>query len=198
MKLSSYRKTMAAAIAEAQMVSDISGISITALKKEARKFIIKVARVTPGGPMGAEYEVTFTGSEKDLMAYAKEHLGFEGRRFRDLQKHLNMGEQITSWKVSKEQNFWGEIEEAAEYQGRKVTLHKPMKGDVKKSKVYVKNDKGNVVKVEFGDPNMEIKRDDPGRRASFRARHNCDQKKDKTTAGYWSCFQWRAGAKVDN
>ena len=69
-------------------------------------------------------------------------------------------------------NEWGEIEEKSEYQGRKVTLNKPTKGDVKKSKVYVKNAEGNVVKVEFGDPDMEIKVDDPARRRSFRARHN--------------------------
>ena len=83
---------MAAAIAEAQMVSDISGISITALKKEARKFNIRVARVSPGGPMGAEYEVTFSGAEKDLIAYAKEHLGFDDKpgNFMQLKKHLNM------------------------------------------------------------------------------------------------------------
>ena len=58
-------------------------------------------------------------------------------------------------------NDWGEIVEDAEYQGRKVKLNNPTRGDVKKYKVYVKNDKGNVVKVEFGDPNMDIKRDDP-------------------------------------
>ena len=57
-----------------------------------------------------------------------------------------------------------------------------MRGDVKKFKVYVKNDKGNVVKVNFGDKNMEIKRDDPESRKSFRARHKCSEKKDKTTA----------------
>ena len=62
-------------IKEAKMVSDISGISITALRKEARKFNIKVDRVTPGGPFGAEYEVTFDGREQDLIRYAKEHLG---------------------------------------------------------------------------------------------------------------------------
>lgn len=78
----------------------------------------------------------------------------------------------------------------AEYQGRTVTLNKPMKGDVRKYKVYVTNDKGNVVKVNFGDPNMEIKRDDPARRKSFRARHKCSQKKDRTSAGYWSCRMW--------
>ena len=89
----------------------------------------------------------------------------------------------------------------AEYQGKTVKLNDPIRTSEnpnKKFKVYVKGPKGNVVVVRFGDPNMEIKRDDPGRRASFRARHNCDQKKDKTTAGYWSCYQWRAGAKVDN
>ena len=86
----------------------------------------------------------------------------------------------------------------AEYQGRDVKLGKIMQGDVKKFKVYVKNPKGNVVKVTFGDPNMEIKRDDPGRLKSFRARHNCDNPGPKTKARYWSCFQWRKGAKVDN
>jgi len=66
-----------------------------------------------------------------------------------------------------------EIDEA-EYQGRKVKLGKPMQGDVKKFKVYVKNPKGNVVKVNFGDPDMRIKKSNPARRRSFRARHNCD------------------------
>ena len=78
----------------------------------------------------------------------------------------------------------------AEYQGRKVTLNKPTKGDRKKFKVYVKNDKGNVVKVEFGDPDMEIKRDDPARRKSFRARHGCDEPGPKWKAKYWSCKFW--------
>lgn len=78
----------------------------------------------------------------------------------------------------------------AEYQGRKVKLNKPMRGDVKKFKVYVKNEKGNVVKVNFGDPNMKIKKHIPGRRASFRARHNCDNPGPKTKARYWSCRAW--------
>lgn len=81
----------------------------------------------------------------------------------------------------------------AEYQGRKVKLDNPMPSDNDKKKymVYVKNDKGNVVKVYFGDPNMEIKRDDPDRRKSFRARHKCDSDKPKKwTARYWSCRFW--------
>ena len=84
----------------------------------------------------------------------------------------------------------GETLEEAEYQGRKVTLNKPMRGDVKKSKVYVKNDKGNVVKVNFGDPNMKIKKSNPKRRKSFRARHNCDNPGPKWKARYWSCKAW--------
>ena len=78
----------------------------------------------------------------------------------------------------------------AEYQGRKVKLNKPMRGDVKKFKVYVKNPKGNVVKVNFGDPNMRIKKSNPARRKSFRARHNCDNPGPKHKARYWSCRKW--------
>ena len=98
-------------------------------------------------------------------------------------------------------NAWGEIVESAEFEGRKVKLNDPIRTSEnpnKKFKVYVKNEKGNVVVVRFGDPNLEIKRDDPARRKSFRARHNCDNPGPKTKARYWSCQQWRAGAKVDN
>ena len=78
----------------------------------------------------------------------------------------------------------------AEYRGRKVKLGKPMRGDVKKFKVYVKNPKGNVVKVNFGDPNMKIKKSNPARRRSFRARHNCDNPGPRHKARYWSCRKW--------
>jgi hypothetical protein len=96
-----------------------------------------------------------------------------------------------------ETNEWGEITEKSEYDGRPVDLNNPTKGDIKKYKVYVKNEKGNVVKVEFGDPNMEIKRDDPGRRKSFRARHNCDNPGPKYKARYWSCKFWSAKSVTD-
>jgi hypothetical protein len=87
----------------------------------------------------------------------------------------------------------------AEYQGKKVTLNDPIRGGSKKFYVYVKNEKGNIIKVSFGDTTgLSIKRDDPARRRSFRARHNCDNPGPKTKARYWSCYQWRAGAKVDN
>ena len=78
----------------------------------------------------------------------------------------------------------------AEYRGRKVKLNKPMQGDVKKFKVYVKNPKGNIIKVNFGDPNMRIKKSNPARRRSFRARHNCDNPGPKHKARYWSCRKW--------
>lgn len=80
----------------------------------------------------------------------------------------------------------------AEYQGRKVKLGKPFRtpGGPKKFSVYVKNKKGNVIKVNFGDPKMKIKKSIPGRRKSFRARHKCSTAKDRTSARYWSCRAW--------
>lgn len=92
---------------------------------------------------------------------------------------------------------YGAVAEAmtneAEYKGRDVPLGKPMKGDVKKYKVYVKDPKtGNVKKVNFGDPNMEIRRDNPKARKSFRARHGCgtERASDRTKAAWWSCKMW--------
>jgi hypothetical protein len=79
----------------------------------------------------------------------------------------------------------------AEYQGREVKLGKPMQGDVKKFKVYVKNPKtGKVIKVNFGQKGMNIKKDNPGARKSFRARMNCDTPGPRTKARYWSCRKW--------
>ena len=82
--------------------------------------------------------------------------------------------------------------EEAEYRGRKVKLGKPFltPGGPKKRSVYVKNAKGNVVKVNFGDPNLKIKKNIPARRKSFRARHKCHTAKDRTTPRYWSCKYW--------
>jgi len=100
-------------------------------------------------------------------------------------------------------NEWGVFPSTmveATYQGKTVKLNDPIRTSEnpnKKFKVYVKD--GDTVKVvRFGDPNMSIKRDDPARLKNFRARHNCDNPGPKTKARYWSCFQWRAGAKVDN
>ncbi len=108
-------------------------------------------------------------------------------------KELDFTDQIK--KALAEQQGFEEIitEEAwAEEKNSGKKLNKPFRtpGGPKKFSVYVKNEKGNVVKVNFGDPNMSIKRDDPARRKSFRARHGCDNPGPKTKAKYWSCKMW--------
>ena len=93
------------------------------------------------------------------------------------------------------------LNEKAEYDGKKVDLNNPFrapKGSAKKFYVYVRNEKGNVIKLGFGDPNMEIKRDDPERIKNFRARHNCSDPGPKYKARYWSCKFWEKGAKVSD
>jgi len=100
-------------------------------------------------------------------------------------------------------SFYGSVEETdfvvgdllteAEYQGRKVKLGKPFltPGGPKKRSVYVKNDKGNVVKVNFGDTTgLTIKTDNPERRKAYRSRHNCDNPGPRHKANYWSCKAW--------
>ena len=111
-------------------------------------------------------------------------------------------EKILSFKEHVSNSLYDHAIMESEYQGRKVKLNDPFRlpsGSKKKFGVYVKNDKSNVVKVTFGDPNMGINRDDPEARKSFRARHQCDTNPGpKWKARYWSCYQWRAGSKVDN
>ena len=112
----------------------------------------------------------------------------------DVENYYDLKEFIQFLKNMKE-----DINEA-EYQGRKVKLNKPMRGDVKKFKVYVKNPKGNVVKVNFGhggssaksagEKTMQIQKDIPSRRKAFRARHNCDNPGPRHKARYWSCKAW--------
>ena len=111
-------------------------------------------------------------------------------------------EKVISFKEHVSKSLYDHAIMESEYQGRKVKLNDPFRlpsGSKKKFGVYVKNDKGNIVKVTFGDPNMGINRDDPAARKSFRARHQCDTNPGpKWKARYWSCYQWRAGSKVDN
>jgi hypothetical protein len=114
-------------------------------------------------------------------------------------------EQVTEVSIEDDDAFFeefgwidGESLEEAEYQGRKVKLNKPMQGDVKKFKVYVKDPKtGNTKKVNFGHGGssvkgkaMKIRKNNPKARKSFRARHNCDSPGPKTKARYWSCRKW--------
>jgi hypothetical protein len=110
--------------------------------------------------------------------------------------HGSKGISKEDWKKGVRMNSKGqkvmakeEIDEA-EYQGRKVPLGKPMQGDVAKSKVYVKKPDGKVVKVNFGDKNMTIKKNNPERRKSFRARHRCENPGPRWKARYWSCRAW--------
>ena len=151
-------------------------------------------------------EVLATGSNsRSLFArrsgYARDNgLTIKDLEFKRVSKKQEVGTKLKEATDSCEAIFEQTIEEA-EYQGKKVKLNDPIRTSEnpnKKFKVYVKNDKGKVVVVRFGDPNMEIKRDDPERRKNFRARHNCDNPGPKTKARYWSCYQWRGGAKVDN
>ena len=147
----------------------------------------------------------------DLMS--KEQGGLDPEEFQrkynksksEMRKDLGASEgfKMSFKQFAEEVNEWGILPSTiteSEYQGKKVKLNDPFRtsGGPKKFSVYVKNEKGNVVKVNFGDPNMEIKRDDPARRKSFRARHNCENPGPKWKARYWSCYQWRGGAKVDS
>jgi len=115
--------------------------------------------------------------------------------YTDVEKDMIKGadpkaKQITSDKSEEPKNMDESVTEA-EYQGREVKLGKPMQGDVKKFKVYVRNPKtGKTIKVNFGDPNMRIKKSNPKRRKSFRARHNCANPGPRTKARYWSCRKW--------
>lgn len=131
------------------------------------------------------------------------HLTNEGLAFHEGMLVEDKVKKMTCWKGHKKTglqpgtgknagkmvNDCEKIKEA-EYQGRKVTLNKKMPGDVKKSKVYVRKPNGNIVKVNFGDKKMRIKKSNPARRKSFRARHNCKNPGPKWKARYWSCRSW--------
>ena len=124
--------------------------------------------------------------------------GEKGAPTQDQIKTAQGENKLHNFKEFQLRNAWGEITEKSEYQGRPVELNNPTRGDTKKYKVYVKNDKGNVVKVEYGDPNMSIKRDDPARRKAFRARHGCDDNPGpKWKAKYWSCKFWSTKSVTD-
>ncbi len=164
--------------------SDKSGISYSILKKVYDRGM--AAWKTGHRPGTTPQQWAFAR----VNSFITKGKGTWGGADKDLARQVEMVESVSNI------NEWGEVEEEAEYQGRKVKLNNPMKGDIKKTKVYVRNDKGNVVKVEFGDPNMEIKRDDPENRKNFRARHNCDNPGPKWKARYWSCKFWEKGKSV--
>ena len=136
-------------------------------------------------------EVAFDESELEEYDIAAKRPGlWENIRRKKKREGKNYRPAKPGDKDRPDQKAW-EKAQGAEYQGRKVTLNKPFRtpGGPKKFAVYVKNQSGNVVIVRFGDPKMEIRRDDPERRRNFRARHNCQNPGPKWKARYWSC-QW--------
>lgn len=164
--------------------SDDSQMAVDQLKKMHDQ-LMQVMSMLP--------EIEFEEWTKDMISKAEIYI-------------QNVYDFIKSYDPSKENEEEEDEEEnedttseGSEYQGRKVTLNKPFRtpGGPKKFSVYVKNDKGNVVKVNFGDPKTSIKRDDPERRKSFRARHQCDTNPGpRWKARFWSCYQWRSNAPV--
>jgi hypothetical protein len=137
-------------------------------------------------------EVDFEESEVEEWNFAADRPGLwenirkkkerEGKNYKPAKKGDPDRPDPESWKKA----------QSEKYQGRTVKLNKPFRtpSGPKKFSVYVKNEKGNVVKVNFGDPNMKIKKNIPERRKSFRARHNCDNPGPKWKARYWSCRAW--------
>lgn len=153
---------------------------------------------------GVLVELEHTNDPELAEEIAKDHLRELPDYYTRLKEMEEGGEKAMEQDSEGGPESEGLTSEAAEYQGRKVKLNDPIRnpaGSKKKFRVFVKDPKtGRVKKIQFGDPKLEIKRDDPERRKSFRARHKCDSEtaKDKTKAKYWSCYQWRKSKKVDN
>ena len=124
------------------------------------------------------------------------HINIIRNESEEIEEYDVVNEQDVSELIEFLKHYKPEVNEA-EYQGRKVKLGKPTRGDVKKFKVYVKNPAGNVVKVNFGHggtsakgKTMKIRKSNPKARKSFRARHNCDTPGPRHKARYWSCRKW--------
>jgi hypothetical protein len=153
------------------------------LRGEAKKL-----ETEPGSGENARFGNQIVNALYPLMVYIQDHM--EEPKDEGIEEETYDGDDFYEEYGVMWFNEDDEIDEA-EYQGRKVKLGKPMRGDVKKFKVYVKDPKTkNVKKVNFGDPNMKIKKSNPARRRSFRARHNCDNPGPRTKARYWSCRKW--------
>jgi len=143
---------------------------------------------------GIEVEMEHTNDPKIALKIALDHIKEDPKYYDKLTKagleELNEGEFCPQCLAQYIKDHINTLHEA-EYKGRKVQLGKPMAGDVKKFKVYVKNAKGNVVKVNFGQKGVKIKKGNPKRRKSFRARHHCDTNPGpRWKARYWSCRKW--------
>ena len=163
------------------LANELDNNNCTKLADNITQFMVKFA--------GTEVEMVHSQMQKikDAMEVISAALG-------------NKDEDLPAWVQSMISVAADDIDSVAHYmktasKKKNVKLNKPFRtpGGPKKFSVYVKNDKGNIVKVNFGDPERSIKRDNPERRKNFRARHNCDsdpRAKDKTTPKFWSCKFW--------
>ena len=175
----------------------------TGVKKHGKEYMTKAAQAARDGASQKEL-----GALKDKYSKAYKEESIEEAEKKGLYYYVNKRKAAgtsrdasspkaptaQAWKdaaktAKKEDMAEGDVDEA-KYQGREVQLGKKMAGDVKKSKVYVKNPQGNIVKVNFGDKKMRIKKSNPARRKSFRARHNCANPGPRHKARYWSCRSW--------
>ena len=182
------------------------GYRYAGTKMKGGKRVDNCVKMEDHGPEDPEasYNVGEYDREGDM---AKDQLRTVNDAAKELYSIISADENLPEWvqaKITKAMDYLDtardymksnkyaedfEVDEA-KYQGREVPLGKPMKGDVKKSKVYVRGPKGNVVKVNFGDKKMKIKKSNPKRRKSFRARHNCKNPGPRWKARYWSCRAW--------
>lgn len=169
------------------------GMNVDAI---AQKHGVSVEDIKAQLNLGAKVEKEHTDSDKEAVKIAMDHLVEDPKYYTKLQDMEQQTEELGEGDFCKAclaeyiKEHANMLQEA-EYHGRKVPLGKPMRGDVKKFKVYVKDPKtGNIKKVNFGDKTMKIKKSNPARRKSFRARHNCDNPGPRTKARYWSCRKW--------
>jgi len=143
---------------------------------------------------GGKVKKAYRAADQDIAKGSEDYyIEEDGKGFVDFDELDFALARLDFVKVDASSESDQDIEDIDYSEGEKKTLNKPfrLKDGKKKFGVYVKNPKtGNVIMVKFGDPNMEIKRDDPDRRRNFRARHKCDSAKDKTTPRYWSCKFW--------
>ena len=162
--------------------------NMTGAVKKIEKISKGLSKLEPVQKALRQYNEGFASDAQRRAAFAS---GYEEKGKKKKKKE--------SYDIFSEDGGWGYTMDGileAEYQGRKVKLGKPMQGDVKKFKVYVKNPKGNVVKVNFGQGGdakggtMRIRKSNPKARANFRARHNCDNPGPRHKARYWSCRKW--------
>ena len=163
---------------------------IDSLKSKINELKISIDQLIKG----IDTEMEHTKKPSEALKIAIDHFKEDPKYYDKLKKagleELNEGEFCPQCLAQYIKDHINVLHEA-EYKGRKVQLGKPMAGDVKKFKVYVKNDKGNVVKVNFGQKGVKIKKNNPERRKSFRARHHCDNNPGpRWKARYWSCRKW--------